>query len=684
MRLSVFTREWVSKNLQEFLEGASASAIVTLGEEAIESKAEVEALELELANLTIDIAAATTAYKKARDDAYGIAHKVQNQMVIELKKVDHEHFTKNRYNAPRLAEDLAKFSSKPPTDEAYTESLSFLADPPPEYIRVNPVKVSPTPESLDQIQKLMILTPQRTALLELANDRSTQSWVEAGLELHNGRTQCKFCANEISNGRLAALLAHFDDSWGQLREQANSYITLVEGWIGALETWQAELPHSEQITISARGAYARELAAIQAATTDRKESLKKLHLALMEKSADPSSIPEIGELTGLADPTWTDQRIKPIEDHNAHVGRYHENREKHRRRCIGYLVGTNAKDYKKADSVATELQTQIKVMESRIDATTRSLEAARAAQFTTQKMALALTEDLERVYGRNHLAVTIAPDGKSYFCRRGVEPATHLSEGEQMSLALLYFLRRLEQADPEPSPASHLVVIDDPSSSLDREAIFSTHQWLIQALDRFDQSIILTHDFNLLRLLLMSRKNAWGKSLKKLRDGKQPDDMLPSVTFLEICAVTDKNGRRSSLAPLPELLNRSTTEYGYLFAMVMQGVMHEEDHERLFLLPNAARRVIEVFASYKAPHRTDFMQQLEVLVISSEGEPFRDVYDFCNRFSHGEGHESIDVLDARAVHRQIRRCMEFLRAIDSEHFARMCEATDVPSDCLDR
>jgi hypothetical protein len=65
------------------------------------------------------------------------------------------------------------------------------------------------------------------------------------------------------------------------------------------------------------------------------------------------------------------------------------------------------------------------------------------------------------------------------------------------------------------------------------------------------------------------------------------------------------------------------------------------------------------------------------MVQSQEGEPYRDVYDFCNRYSHGEGSESIDVLDARAVHGQIRRCMEFLRSVDSEHFAHMCTATDI-------
>lgn len=65
------------------------------------------------------------------------------------------------------------------------------------------------------------------------------------------------------------------------------------------------------------------------------------------------------------------------------------------------------------------------------------------------------------------------------------------------------------------------------------------------------------------------------------------------------------------------------------------------------------------------------------MVEEQDGEPYRDVYGFCNRYSHGEGSETVDVLDARGVHGQIRRCMKFLRAADGEHVERMCKATGV-------
>lgn len=130
-------------------------------------------------------------------------------------------------------------------------------------------------------------------------------------------------------------------------------------------------------------------------------------------------------------------------------------------------------------------------------------------------------------------------------------------------------------------------------------------------------------------------------------------------------------------AQLPSMLRTHTSEYAYLFKKVMAGVADGTNHDRLFLLPNAARRMLEVFTSYKVPHLGTFSQRLDGLMETEGGDanPYRDVYDFCNRYSHGEGSESVDVLDARALHGQIRRCMELLRHSDEQHFDRMCKAT---------
>lgn len=73
----------------------------------------------------------------------------------------------------------------------------------------------------------------------------------------------------------------------------------------------------------------------------------------------------------------------------------------------------------------------------------------------------------------------------------------------------------------------------------------------------------------------------------------------------------------------------------------------------------------------------------EWLVNEQPVEPHRDVFDFCNRFSHGEGSETVEVLDARTVQGDIRRCMQFLRSIDEDHFNKMCEAVKIDPAVLE-
>lgn len=372
-----------------------------------------------------------------------------------------------------------------------------------------------------------------------------------------------------------------------------------------------------------------------------------------------------------------------ITEHNDQVRRHAEVTADRKQTVLDHLVGSHSEAFRQLEEQAKEMATKMANADKAAGLAERRLDEVRQAQFTTKDMADTLTRDLARVYGKDHLSVAVTPDGKSYACRRGDKPGTDLSDGERTTLSLLYFLRKLEDEQVAGgNPSQRIVVIDDPSSSLDREALFATHQWLIDTLKAFGQYIILTHDFSLLRLFVKSHKNAWGKSMSQIKKGDADEIRFPKVAFLEMYAASIDGERRSKVGKLPRVLLSNTSEYAYLFSMVMAGIADSEDHDRLFLLPNAARRVLEVFASYKAPHRTDFLQQLEVMVESQEGEPFRDVYDFCNRYSHGEGSESVDVLDARAVHGQIRRSMEFLRSVDAEHFVRMCAATDTDSTII--
>ncbi|MCU1482165.1 MAG: hypothetical protein JWQ19_2951 [Subtercola sp.] len=676
--MAVFTRKWVEANLSQFLDGDSASAIVTLGREAIDAKDEELRLEEEIKRLRADANEAKKHEKVADGKVEKLTREVQGRIISELKEFDYNHFTKNRYSIPKVQDELRSYKGEFPDSNAHAEALKRLGEGAPAPV----ADVTPPPAGiagrLAGLSALLAETPTRVALEALEGNPTTQAWVEQGLALHEELDHCLFCAGDISRDRRDQLARHFDESWLRIRGQAKALLAEVSREQQALATWHAALPASAGLASELQSVYEDAVKRAKSEVEERVATLGEVESALNDKVSDPSATPEAPAWSVLSSPPSITVLAQAVKDHNDQARRHKEVTAGRKRTVLDHLVGSQSSIFRELEGQAKDSASKSSTSRKAAELAERRLDAVRQAQFTTKDMADTLTRDLARVYGKDHLSVAVTADGKSYACRRGDKPGTDLSHGERTTLSLLYFLRKLEDEQvPGGDPSKRVVVIDDPSSSLDREALFATHQWLIDTLQGFGQYIILTHDFSLLRLFIKSHKNAWGKSMKRIAQDHADEIRFPKVSFLEMYAATVGGERRSKVGKLPRLLLNNTSEYAYLFSMVMAGIADSEDHERLFLLPNAARRILEVFASYKAPHRTDFLQQLEVLVQAQDGEPFRDVYDFCNRFSHGEGNESVDVLDARAVHGQIRRCMAFLRAVDSEHFERMCAGTEM-------
>ncbi|MCW3472276.1 AAA family ATPase [Rhodococcus pyridinivorans] len=676
--MAVFTRKWVEANLSDFLDGDSASAIVTLGEAAIHAKEEEQRLEAKIEGLRNDVREADKELHAANQKIERLAREVQDRITSELKAFDYNHFTRNRYSIPRIKEDLRKYKGDFPDADAHADALKRLSEGAPAAI----AEVAAPPEGvvgqLTQLSELLVETPTRMALKNLEGSPTAQSWVEQGLALHGELEHCLFCAGAVGDERRRELALHFDASWLDIRGRSKKLLIAVRQEREALEVWSLSFPEKDHVISALQAGYGESVRKVRAEAKERIGCLEIIERALESKVHDPSATPEVPDWSILTHPLSVTGITSAIAEHNDQARRIEDITAEKKSIVLGHLVGSQSQAFLDLEVHAKEVSSKRETGRTAEELACRALEKVRQEQFTTKEMADKLTGDLTRVYGKNHLSIAVTDDGKSYACRRSDRAATNLSEGERTTLSLLYFLRKLEDEQVPGGDRTHrIVIIDDPSSSLDREALFATHQWLIDTLKGFGQYVVLTHDFGLLRLFLKSQKNAWGASMKRLRSGDVEETRFPKVTFLEMFAAEVDGARGSRLGKLPSLLLNSTSEYAYLFSMVMAGVADSEDHERLFLLPNAARRVLEVFASYKAPHLTDFLPQLEALVQTEEGEPFRDVYDFCNRYSHGEGTESVDVLDARAVHGQIRRCMELLRAIDAEHFERMCKAAKI-------
>lgn len=681
--MAVFTRKWVQANLNQFLAGENANAIVTLGEAAIGAKEEEERLRGDIGRLRSEAEKAVSAKGKADNKVTAAARAVQDRLVTELQRFDYSRYTKSRYSVGKISELLRTAAPTFPDSAAHTDALLWLSEDAPAAVSEFTAPPNLTDE-LSNLEEMLGRTPTSVALQELEANPVAQAWVERGQALHTERDQCLFCRSRISEERRQQLARHFDESWLQLKSESQRLLDTLARHQETLADWFASLPAPETLASDLRLSYRRSVEDVEVAFRERFQQLAQIKDALEEKAADPTRTPTVPNVGPVMNALPITVLSAALTEHNEQVRDYEELKTDRLQVVFDHIVGSEGERFRALEVDAATANSELVVAERAATLAQKTIDRLQQESFTTKTMADQLTTDLARVYGKHHLTIAVTGDGKSYSCKRGEEPATNLSEGERTTLSLLYFLRNLEDQQVRGVAANdRIVVIDDPSSSLDRESLFATHQWLVDTLQDFGQYIVLTHDFNLLRLFIASHRSKWNESAKQI--GLQNADELrfPRVSFLELFAASVGNERTSKLGKLPSLLRNNTTEYGYLFLMVMKGIEQADDHERLFLLPNAARRILEVFSSYKAPHRPNFLEQLKWLVQEQPSQPHRDVYDFCNRFSHGEGPETTEVLDVRAVQGDIRRCMQFLRSVDPDHFNKMCEAVKVDPTTLE-
>jgi wobble nucleotide-excising tRNase len=203
-----------------------------------------------------------------------------------------------------------------------------------------------------------------------------------------------------------------------------------------------------------------------------------------------------------------------------------------------------------------------------------------------------LTEELQAYLGHDELRFEVK--GSGYALTRSGQPVSHLSEGERTAIAFIYFLKSLQ--DKGFDLAQGIVVIDDPVSSLDANALFSAFGYMKERTKQCGQLFIFTHSFPFFRLV----KN-WFHHLPGQR--KANVDRRPARFFM-LRAQRDPEGRRASvLGPLDRLLEEHESEYQYLFKRV-----HDEAHrsdigslEHHYGLPNVARRLVEAFLAFRFP-----------------------------------------------------------------------------------
>ena len=123
------------------------------------------------------------------------------------------------------------------------------------------------------------------------------------------------------------------------------------------------------------------------------------------------------------------------------------------------------------------------------------------------------------------------------------------------------------------------------------------------------QVFILTH-----HLHFMNEVKKW---LRKRYD-KTPKEA--EFLFLETVHEADSDRRMTRIRKLPKLLRGSDSEYLYLVSIIQAYLAFNPRHdfELLYLLPNAMRKVLELFLEFKLP-KMNFSDKMSDDVVTKSG-----------------------------------------------------------------
>jgi wobble nucleotide-excising tRNase len=555
----VFNRDFIREHV--FPDDGTLPPVFVLGDTSIKAQEELDTAKSKLLTVNASLPAARKLAKKANDDfekfcidqAKAIKDSLQVSGIDPYRNYNQSHYKKcvARFDQPQQPASSAL------TDARKAEIARMLTQPPLDSIQLVENWAESAHSHEIDVRAILSESVVAQVLDELKEDVVLSTWIETGLKLHpeEDRSNCKFCAQPLPRQRIAKLEGHFNDAVDNLKSRVTAKIKLLES---AKASLARKLPVKAELYPQFQSKIQAEIKAFE---LKYKAMLKEYDLmigALRKKAANLfASVPMTENFLALSN-SVIDSLNSTIKDHNKETAQLAITKQ---RACEEWELGAvfqSYKDYKKKNSARVDADN--KVSELIREEAVLAAECARLEASLRQhrRPAEELNAELKSYLGHGDLSLEVHETG--YRIMRGSTLAIHLSEGERTAIAILYFLKSLQ--DTSFNLADGVVVLDDPVSSLDERALFSAFSYIQNKTNPAGQVFILTHNFSFFRLV-----KRWFTS--KNRKGGQGNPVVKSTFYMLECK-SGSGDRNSMLAPLDKLLADYESDYQYLFSKVFE------------------------------------------------------------------------------------------------------------------
>lgn len=666
----VFNRDFINESVFP-VGGGDVPPIFVVGKENVEKQKEVDTRKRKLKIKAQEILDADSRKKRAGHDLENHCQHWANRVIKERLRSPGT----NRYNTydksdyKRQAEQMAADGDATTHRLTEAERDQLLAQVATTRKRTVSEVVYSLPDLkdlADSVAALLNTTVVSAAVQALKDDSALAEWTRHGLGLHKDRKseKCLFCQQPLPQARLAELEAHFNAEYERFLHRVEEMIQSLES--ARKQAAELRVPDRAALYDDLSTEYDAAEQGLRRALEAVQGFLGELVKALDNKKAQPFKPLTMSVSVPALDTAVVDRLNAVVRKHNQACDDFDRRVSEARDRLALDMIAESLDQFVRLRDAVQEANTHTTSVQHEVERLTGVIERLEREIVQHRQPAEELNDDLRQYLGHGELQLEVKDTGYS-IARNGM-PADMLSEGEMTAIALLYFLKSLEDRDFDKRQG--VVVLDDPVSSLDANALYLAFAMIREKTEHAGQFILLTHDFALFRQV-----RYW---LHKMPGQKRADvTKRPARFYMVQCNST--NGLRSaSLTWIDRLLEEYESEYHYLFACVYRvwAAPPAANLEDYYHVPNIARRLLEGFLAFKVPQASGDLRQALQHLTFDDGKKTR-ILRFLHTHSHGRdvasSHDPSVLGECKAV---LQDMLALMQSTDEAHYSAMVQLVD--------
>ena len=690
-RLCIFNTDYINTNLK--LDSGETESLLYLGKENIDNQKRREELEaaIDEANSStipqLEDKLETTESKRNEIGKTGAT-----RIASKLQGID-ASYDGRRYKRPQFIkalDDAVRLPSRDMSEFDVDQQIKRIASPATDRITELSNLSIPLTDIVAQMSGVLAQTVTSEAIDGLKKDHKAATWVQEGMQLHRAGDRCLFCEGVYTEERIDRLNRHFDESLKQVQRTIDTIDTQLVGYENQCEQFEKGLEPPKSLDETRTKRWLSHTDAIRGLVAAAKERLVFLRQQLARKKRElfqPLTLEESSTDSALSDNVDVEALNAIIREHNNDIDNYDQLKKQVCSDVVQYYIEEVRAEYSTALDTIQNIQDSLATAKQQRDDNSTELQRLKNSQQDRAHFAQLLTTDLHRYFGRDELTFKLSDDD-GYSIQRNGQKAAHLSEGEQRSIALLYFLRDIESNGA--NLRERIVVFDDPVSSVDDGTATGAFAYIWDKCigkkqKGVGQLIVLTHNFDFFR--------RWVNRLASLKRMSEDESNLVSYSVSEL-RVNSSSSSASIHARTPELVRWDRpwkyallrSEYHYLFWRAAtelekwnkcsSNVLKEYDAA---ILPNVCRRLLEGFSSFRCPQKIgNFEAQMKEMLDQLQGSAKRTyLVRFLHEYSHNEQCDPSKHLQLLETPKIIEDIFSFIREIDGDHYKAMCDALNV-------